>query len=296
MVDVYWQPCAWVDRTVALEWLERTFKPAIEQLDEIVLFCDNLDAQTFVQFREKLEELDGKTNYGPKNLTDCWQMVDAGYGKLLKVLTKHEQQLWLETDENLDKWLGNTDEKFSAKERRILICDWVSRAHEKLQDPKYDRFRRLCFERTGGLITADGSDDALIKPEGMPDYSVPPPLPFSFAEVIPEAEPIPPEDIVEDEEEVIDISDEADDEAENEDNDDNDIDDGNVDDERYRDMGHNLVGCTISAFYPTEGGWFDGRVEWYNTSMGKLRVVFADDSDDYIAPDEIDGIDVILKE
>lgn len=70
----------------------------------------------------------------------------------------------------------------------------------------------------------------------------------------------------------------------------------NVDDERYRDMSHNLVGCTITALYPSEGGWFDGRVTWYNTSMGKLRVVFEDESDDYIAPDDIDGIDVILKE
>ena len=68
----------------------------------------------FEQFCEKLEELNGLTKYGPKKITDCWQMVDAGYGKLLKVLTKHEQQL---VTEDLEKWLGNTDGKFSAKER-----------------------------------------------------------------------------------------------------------------------------------------------------------------------------------
>ena len=30
------------------------------------------------------------------------------------------------------------------------------------------------FEKTGCLITADGSGDESIKPEGMPDYIVPP--------------------------------------------------------------------------------------------------------------------------
>ena len=56
-----------------------------------------------------------------------------------------------------------------------------------------------------------------------------------------------------------------------------------------------LLGCTISAFYPTEGGWFDSTVTWYNTSLGKLRVVFADGTDDYIAIDEIDGVEIVLK-
>lgn len=134
-----------------------------------------------------------------KNLTDCWLMVDAGYGKLLKVLTKLEQQLWLEAEENLEKWLGNTDEKFSAK-RRILICGWIRRAHIRLQESKYDNFCLNCFQKTGGLITADGSDDTLINPEGMLDYSVPPPMAFSsddpFAEVIPEGEEIPPDDVL----------------------------------------------------------------------------------------------------
>ena len=37
--------------------------------------------------------------------------------------------------------------------------------------------RFQCFQKTGCLITADGSDDDLIKPEGLIGYRVPLPLP-----------------------------------------------------------------------------------------------------------------------
>ena len=33
------------------------------------------------------------------------------------------------------------------------------------------------FQRTGGLITADGSDDNKIKPEGIPNFVIPSPVP-----------------------------------------------------------------------------------------------------------------------
>ena len=146
---MYWQQCAWVDRDVAVQWVKRTFKDAVKGKEEVLLFCDNLNAQTFEGFRNELSLVKSRTKYGPKNLTNCWQPVDAGYGKLLKTLSLHEEQLWLEQDENIEKWLGNAErENFTAKERSILITHWVGEAHIKLQDPKYDRFCRLCFEKT----------------------------------------------------------------------------------------------------------------------------------------------------
>ena len=67
------------------------------------------------------------------------------------------------------------------------------------------------------------------------------------------------------------------------------------DEEAYRDLNHNLVGCKITAFYPDEGGWFKGCITWYNAQRSKLRVCFEEDgSDDYISPDEINRVDVIL--
>ena len=36
-----------------------------------------------------------------KNATDLWQPVDAGMGRLLKVLVFDEHQDWLEYDQNI---------------------------------------------------------------------------------------------------------------------------------------------------------------------------------------------------
>ena len=56
------------------------------------------------------------------------------------------------------------------------------------------------FEKTGCLITADGSDDDKIEPESMPGYIVPPPLDVENTVTIIES-PIPewseePEDAI----------------------------------------------------------------------------------------------------
>ena len=48
-------------------------------------------------------------------------------------------------------------------------------ALEKLTSPQYESFIRKCWQKTGCLMTADGSDDKLIQPEGLSDYLVPPP-------------------------------------------------------------------------------------------------------------------------
>ena len=158
----------------------------------------------------------------------------------MKILTKNEQQDWLEENEHFEKWAGNAD-KFTAKERRILITYWVGKAFEKLQTSPYEHAKWRCFERTGCLITADGSEDEKIMPEGMPDYVVPRPLPTMIIEnpfecVVPE--PIPPDNEFGREEDenadVVNLSYDVEDD---------------VDEEAYRDLNHNLVGCKITAFY-----------------------------------------------
>ena len=65
---------------------------------------------------------------------------------------------------------------FTASERRILITRWAGEAWRRIcTEEKYDSIRYKCWLNTGCLITADGSDDSLIKPEGLPNYQVPPP-------------------------------------------------------------------------------------------------------------------------
>lgn len=72
---------------------------------------------------------------------------------------------WLEEDENLDMW----HDSMSAKKRRILMTQWTGEAWRKLSSVKM--FAKKLFMKTGCLITADGSDDDMIKPQGLQPYS-----------------------------------------------------------------------------------------------------------------------------
>ena len=175
-VDIYFQPNAWMDTKVCCEWGEKTLTEFIksEKVSRHVLLLDNLEAHTKEEFKSIVNELSGVVWFGLPNATDLWQPVDAGYAQVLKSLIGIEHRDWLDDEDNADRWFCNST-PFSAKERRILISHWAGNAWEKLCEPKYDRLRMKCWVNTGCLITADGSDDNKIKPEGLPDYVVPPP-------------------------------------------------------------------------------------------------------------------------
>jgi hypothetical protein len=55
----------------------------------------------------------------------------------------------------------------SASDRRILLTCWVSEAKKRV-DVKYYSLWRY-FEKTGGLITVDGTNDSAIRPSKIPD-------------------------------------------------------------------------------------------------------------------------------
>ena len=62
----------------------------------------------------------------------------------------------------MDKW---EDNKLSASDRRVLLGTWYYKAvNRALQGDA----KRKYFEHAGSLMTADGSDDHLIKFEGAP--------------------------------------------------------------------------------------------------------------------------------
>ena len=72
---------------------------------------------------------------------------------------------WLEEDDNLELW----HDKISAKQRRVLMTKWTAEAWKELTADKL--FFMKLFERTGCLITADGSDDDKIRSQALEPYS-----------------------------------------------------------------------------------------------------------------------------
>jgi len=76
---------------------------------------------------------------------------------------------------------GKYRKRLGAKERRILLTHWIGEAYNRFLSPEYDTWRYRCFEKTGCLITADGSEDSKIQPEGLNGYIVPDPLPSAIS-------------------------------------------------------------------------------------------------------------------
>ena len=165
-VDVYWQQKAWADTTVSVNWAETTLSQLTKDEDRFVLFCDNLTAQQSVEFKETIAKQGGVVWFGLPNATDLWQVVDAGPGQLVKVLIGQAQRQWLEDDANSELWYGH-ERGLTAKDRRVLITHWAGEAWNKFVSEEYDSFRLKAWQKTGCLMTADGTDDDLVKPEGL---------------------------------------------------------------------------------------------------------------------------------
>ena len=127
-----------------------------------LLFQDNLDSQKQPGYIDMLKRLGVDDHKLPPNQTDHVQPVDRGLGRHVKIYLGQLMDEWLDDDDNLEKW---EDDKLTASDRRILLGTWyykaVTAALEGDAKMKY-------FQHAGCLLTADGTDDELIKFEGAP--------------------------------------------------------------------------------------------------------------------------------
>ena len=205
---------------------------------------------------------------------------------MLKVLIGQAHRNWLDKEGNADRWYGN-ESKFTASERQILITHWVGEAWKKLCSLDYDHFRKRCWEKMGCLITADGSEDDQITPEGLPSYKVPP-----TSDYVPAAETLPMpnqstgedgtiEEDNEDADQNADAQDEPDDNGEEwEDHEDDHI------------LDAPSCGRRMKILY--ENGWHTGEIKYYDDHLQKYYVKFDDKSEDYIGGDDIDIVEVCV--
>ena len=172
---VLWQDKAWVDRPIAREWAELSWKKMIDadiaagvadESTRYLKFQDNLDAQcphrnpAYTDYLR--DECQTDVHMLPPGKTDQVQPVDRGMGRQIKCYMGQEEDAWLEDDNNLEKW---EDNKLTASDRRILIATWFFEACKRAFE---GAAKRKYFEHAGALMTAYGSDDDKIKLEGVP--------------------------------------------------------------------------------------------------------------------------------
>ena len=166
-VDVYFQQSAWVDEEINMEWVQRTLIPGVGRgPNEKVLFADNVGFHLARAFHQECRErLNTLVYLLPANHTDKVQPIDAGCGRMMKLKIGEAMERWLENDSNVDVW----HDKISAKERSILMTRWVAEAWKELT-AEQGLFWKL-FEKTGCFMTADGSNDDKILPQGLENYT-----------------------------------------------------------------------------------------------------------------------------
>lgn len=70
----------------------------------------------------------------------------------------------MDYDDNLAKWEEN---KLTASDRRILLANWYYKASMRALSIEGDA-KLKHFQHAGALLTADGSDEDLVKLEGTP--------------------------------------------------------------------------------------------------------------------------------
>ena len=273
-VDIYWQGSAWADSNFCSEWANKTLRNAIGDISKFLLFCDNLAGQVSVNFKETVSSLGGVVWYGPPKSTDLWQPVDAGYGRLFKNLIAKEYHAYLDSCSDFEF------NQISARERRILTTQWVGKVWNNIHQEGsiYNECLWRYFEKTGCLITADGSDDDKISPEGVKDYKVPKPVEF----IEPPKDPVlddPPQAESNESVQSTEIYDEEEVEE-------------RIDDENSRLFDYENVGRKIKALY--DSGWHIGEIKYYNVTLAEYKIDFEDGSVDYISLDEIDGIEILL--
>ena len=166
-----WQDKAWVDRPIAVEWVEQVIEPFIkaerragvaDDATRYLLLQDNLDSQKQPEYISLLKKWAVDDHKLPPNETYQVQPIDRGLGRHIKIYIGQQMDEWMDVDENLDKWESNS---LTASDRRILLANWYFKATNKALEGEA---KRKYFEHAGGLITADGTDDDLIKLEGTP--------------------------------------------------------------------------------------------------------------------------------
>ena len=101
----------------------------------------------------------------PASHTDKVQPIDAGCGMMIKEKISEAMERWLTIEAHLELWHN----KITASMRRVVMTKWTGEASREIREDK-EFFTKL-FEKTGCLITVDGSRDSKIQPQGLIDYA-----------------------------------------------------------------------------------------------------------------------------
>ena len=166
-VIVMWDKKAWYNAKKCNEWARLAATEIILKSEgRHLVLLDNLSGQTTEEFKKLLLNHCNATVHAlVAGCTDEIQVVDAGFGALIKFYAQEVSDEWLAIDENWEEWCST---RLSASRRRVLLTQWYGEGYVRAC-AKYD-FQKN-FQHCGSALTADGSEDDEIKLQGLSEFS-----------------------------------------------------------------------------------------------------------------------------
>ena len=177
-VRVLWQRKALADTDLNVRWADQCLMEVIEDLqgdegEDVLLLCDNLNSQVAGEFKAAIKNLGATLEFGPKSATHLWQPVDHHVGARYKYLMARSYDEWM-----VNEFHTFEAGKVSAEKRRQLLTQWCGDAYRQLEKEREEREKKIAegapdaerslfyraFQRTGCLVTRDGTGDDDIKP------------------------------------------------------------------------------------------------------------------------------------
>ena len=165
---------AWLDGPTCNKWVLEAaslaiLKSELEPGQRHLVLADNLNGQTKKCNPQFLKMLDEMCSADVWNLlagnTDGIQVIDAGFGKLVKDEAEDVACEWLRVPANWEEWTGCS---MSASRKRVLFTHWYAEGYERACN-QFD----FCgvFNKIGSNLSADGTGDDQFKIQGLDAFS-----------------------------------------------------------------------------------------------------------------------------
>lgn len=154
-VVVRFQDNAQEDETIGLQWVQFTWRHP--HFEPRLVILDVHKAQKNPAFLHTLAIRKTVPAFVPPGCTSLVQPLDVALNKSFKDLVDSQYNSHFEA--NLDSWVLG---KINARERRILMTQWVGAAWETFCN-RYQDTIKAAFVKCGISVPNDGSQDDLIQ-------------------------------------------------------------------------------------------------------------------------------------
>ena len=172
---------ALMNHNILKQWMQEVFIP--HRLthhpilaEPVLLLMDNCgETHQHAEVEELARANNIQIHFGPPNLTSKWQPCDAAMLQTFKsrALGRDGLAAWIRASKKNRKLY--VSKRYTSQMKRVHCIEWSAKAWNALHGDEYRPLFKHAWEATGCRITADGSEDGLIKPQGCLGFAPPTP-------------------------------------------------------------------------------------------------------------------------